>query len=197
MNQPGEKIRHFLEEISSLNWEPPSRAESLQKLHRQVTELVLDQIRYYSRQYQRNHRLSCLLRGLIISSGASGVLFPYWSALLPNKWQQPQLGYFLVGLAGVFYLLDEVFAVTKNYTRFILVKLQLEDLLSRTSLKWQKLFALLDPQNISDKEVSDIFFLEEDLLEKVYSQILSETGQWESLLKRQLATIKKRIGTLT
>lgn len=188
-----ERLQAFLASTATLDWSPPARAASLERLFAAVDALAQAEIGYYYRMRRRTRWTSGWTRVLAWITGTLGLLAPLVGATgvdADRAWSQ--WGFVLLGLAASFLAANALFEGSSGHSRFVSAQLELERRLALFRLEWYGLKARM-AQPPSDESLHAAFELFRGFAGGVYATLGEETSAWVTNLQTVLKDYGDRV----
>lgn len=126
--------------LPPLNWESGHVAESLAKLRDYTVALVEDSMDWYRKAKRPMKRAGRLLRFGAILLGAVAGMVPVLAELIlfgDKPLIRPLWSAIAIGLAAALVLADKFYGYTSAWVRYILVELELQELLRAFIVDWE------------------------------------------------------------
>ena len=170
-----ERIKIFLNKTSSLDWN--NAKESLSSLKVEAFELLSYEVSYYYKIRQDKKKLSGLLRFGMLLFGTLGILSPL--AETAGLDGVGNYGYLLLAISGAFLTANNLFGGTSGHARFVTTQLELQKIITVSTVKWNELEIKLEQDSANVSEVQmEMFQFIVSTLEEAYQLIINETTEW-------------------
>ena len=177
-------------EIDLIDWASQNSHECLTTLYNKTQELMAIKLRYYEKNIWWLRLYSQILNGLIILLIAIGILMPLIVGLVNSKNQLlfSQVGFIAIALAGLLFLVDKVFIISKSRIRFIAMNLYIIKKMTELRYIWQeynlnKSYSETDKYDIINKHLIKIKKYMLDILDKIDEETNLWRGDFEEGMK--------------
>lgn len=178
------RVKEFSDALATLAWDASSTRSSLNVVYRELSTLVLAELRYYYKRRKQAGRKAAFFRFLAWGFGTVGVLVPVIRPVIENPPANfLSVGYLAIALAGSFIVADTVFGGTEGHSRYATTQLRIEHMYSCFSIEWQALLVAYDAQP-SAIAATALLARAIAYADAFHQSIGSETAEWKVTIKK-------------
>lgn len=188
-----DRLDTFRNETKGLSWEQGETEESLHKMFSALDNLIRKEVEFYYKSRKSKRRISLFARLGAIIFGTVGTLMPLlastgWSSVEgASPW-----GYVFLALAAGFLAGNSLFGGSSGHIRYVTAQLELEQVITRYRLKWQRMRAGMKGE-LNGEDLEQSFNMFSNFANDAYGIILEETNAWSETLEEAIRDISKEV----
>ena len=173
------RIEEFIAKTKNKNYE---KKEEFNELFEETRSIIFKFVLYYDDKRKTKKRQAMVFRFFIAAITGLGIAFPVLGSFFDNlfgiaKADFAQAGHSLLIVAASIYGIKNYYGSTNGHIRYAKTQLNLEKLITIYSIKFSEQFSNVK-NDFTDTQKKEFYELLDELLNKIFKNILSETNQW-------------------